>query len=351
MEYSVIQDINNSPHYYSTLSGWLIPFSRAIQSNGLNFQNECANCDISLAELSNVESRLAADKLAILMRHCNRKLGRVDFSIEVAKHFHPSMFHALGYAMMSSSSLHDALTRLARYKRVVSNTCTIEVTKDTHHLLFVMHIDKYPDSERPVLETCLVETFLSTIITFARELVGTKISPEKVTLTALKSDDSHKYLSDFFACPIEFGATNNTLQFSREVSDTKVMVGNPIITQMHEKVLDELLSRIDKNDLIYSVKSIIYKELPMGAPSQTAIAKELGMSLRNLQRKLAEKGTNYKDLLDSTRKKLALDYIRQQHISFSETGYLVGFASVSNFNRAFKRWTNKTPTEYRNTEL
>lgn len=339
------------PNYYSTLSGWLIPFSRAMESNGLNFEAECAECQISLTDLNNLESRLAADKLATLMRHCNKKLGRRDFATEVAKHFHPSMFHALGYAMMSSSSLHDALERLARYKRVVSNTCTIEMTEQDNNLLFEMHIDNYPDSKRPVLETCLVETFLATIVTFSRELVGSKMAPKVVKLKAAKPDIDDEYLEAFFNCGVEYGCESNSLTFSREAADTKLMVGNTIITQIHEKVLDELLNRIDKNDLIYLVKTIIYRELPMGAPSQSDIAKQLGMSLRNLQRKLVDKGTTYKDLLDTTRKKLALDYIRQQHISFSETGYLVGFASVSNFNRAFKRWTNKTPTEYRSSEM
>ncbi|AEP31491.1 AraC family transcriptional regulator [Brumicola nitratireducens] len=339
------------PNYYSTLSGWLIPFSRAMESNGLNFQAECTECQISLTDLNNLESRLAADKLATLMRHCNQKLNRRDFATEVAKHFHPSMFHALGYAMMSSSSLHDALERLARYKRVVSNTCTIEMTEHDNDLLFEMHIDTYPDSKRPVLEACLVETFLATIVTFSRELVGSNMSPKMVKLTAAKPDIDDEYLEAFFNCPVEYACESNSLTFSREVADTKLMVGNTIITQIHEKILDELLNRIDKDDLIYLVKTIIYRELPMGAPSQNDIAKQLGMSLRNLQRKLVDKGTTYKDLLDTTRKKLALDYIRQQHISFSETGYLVGFASVSNFNRAFKRWTNKTPTEYRSSEM
>jgi len=71
------------------------------------------------------------------------------------------------------------------------------------------------------------------------------------------------------------------------------------------------------------------------------------MSLRNLQRKLHDQGTSYKEILENTRKKLAMDYIVQQHLSLSEIGYLVGFSSVGNFNRAFKRWTNQTPGDYR----
>ncbi len=320
-----------------------------MQSNNLDFESECKNCGISLIELNNLESRLAADELARLVHYCNQKLGRHDFSIEIAKNFHPSMFHALGYAMMSSFSLHDALERLARYKRVVSNTCTINVSESSQSLLFEMQIANYPDSNRPVLEACLVETFLATIVTFSRELVGSRISPILVKLTAKNPPPGQEdYLSSFFCCNVEYECKSNSLTFSREVADTKLMVGNALISQMHEKVLDELLNRIDKGDLIYLIKSKIYEDLPMGAPSQNDIAKHLGMSLRSLQRKLAGKNTNYKELLDNTRKKLALDYIRQQHIAFSEIGYLVGFSSVSNFNRAFKRWTNKTPSEYRN---
>lgn len=322
-----------------------------MKHHGLDFVIECAECQISLKDLNNLESRLAAHQIATLLQHCNNKLNRTDFSIEVAKHFHPSMFHALGYAMMSSFSLRDALERLARYKRVVSNTCTITMTEQDTDVSFDMHIDTYPDSHRPVLEACLIETFLATIVTFARELIGSSMAPKVVCLTAAKPLQQLDYLSVFFDCNVEYESEKNALIFSREVVDTKLLVGNSIITQVHEKVLDELLNRIDKGDLIYLVKTIIYDALPMGAPSQSDVAKQLGMSLRNLQRKLVDKGTTYKDLLDSTRKKLALDYIRQQHISFSETGYLVGFASVSNFNRAFKRWTNKTPTEYRNTEI
>jgi len=125
------------------------------------------------------------------------------------------------------------------------------------------------------------------------------------------------------------------------------MCGNPLITQSHEKMLDEFMARVDKNDLTHVIKNKIFELLPLGAPSQTDIADYLGMSLRNLQRKLHDQGTSYKEILENTRKKLAMDYIVQQHLSLSEIGYLVGFSSVGNFNRAFKRWTNQTPGDYR----
>ena len=71
------------------------------------------------------------------------------------------------------------------------------------------------------------------------------------------------------------------------------------------------------------------------------------MSSRSLQMKLAEKGTSFQEILDSTRHSLALGYMEQSAISITEAAYLLGFSDVSNFTRAFKRWTGKSPRDFR----
>lgn len=332
---------------YSTLSGWLIPFSRAMKARGIDPEQAFSDCEINTCELKDQETRLAADKLAQLMRYCNKKINNNDFSVEIAKHFYPGMFHALGYAMMSSNTLYDAYERIARYKRIVSNSCLLTVKESDDQLIFDMDIFHYEDSGRPALSDPLIEAFLATMVSFGRELVGLNISPVYVKLTRSPGKLSNQYLEDFFGAPVKFEADFNGFVFERSIADAKLMVGNPLITQVHEQILDDLLSRIDRNDLIYQIKNKIYEQLPMGAPSQQQMATDLGMSLRNLQRKLHEKDTGYKELLEATRRRLALDYLTQQHLSFSEISYLVGFSSVANFHRAFKRWTGKTPGEYR----
>ena len=72
------------------------------------------------------------------------------------------------------------------------------------------------------------------------------------------------------------------------------------------------------------------------------------MSARSLQMKLAEKDTSFQEIMDGTRHSLALGYMEQSAISITEAAYLLGFSEVSNFTRAFKRWTGKSPRDYRN---
>lgn len=337
--------------YYSTLSGWLIPFTRAMEAHHIDAQQAFQACGINPETLRNQESRLATDKFAALLDYCNAKLNGHAFAIEVAKHIHPGMFHALGYAMMSSDTLHEALARIVRYKRVVSNTCTLEVKEDEQQLHFLMHIHSYDDSGRPVVNDGLVEIFLATIMEFCRELISQDVTPFLVNLKRPQPDYDVSYLTEYFRSAVHFDSSVNELVLDKRIANAALLTSNPLISTTHEKILDDLLARINKDDLIYRIKNKIYDDLSMGAPSQLEIAEHLGMSLRNLQRRLSERDISYKEILETTKRKLALDYIRQPHLSFSEIGYLVGFSSVGNFNRAFKRWTGQSPGAYRRQQI
>lgn len=334
-------------NYYTTLNGWFIPITKAMEAHHIDIAEAFKACDISQKMLENQESRIAAKKFTDLVSYCNKKLGRKDFPILISEQFHPGLFHALGYAMMSSNTLQEALVRIAHYKRVISNTCMLVNSEENNRLVFEMVVFTYESTNRPVLSLIAVETFLATMMRFSRELISHKFNAEKICFAYPKPDFDVQYLDDFFGCELAFSCDKNAIIFNLAQTKEKLIGGNPLITHAHEKMLDGLMVRLDKNDLTYVIKNKIFEMLPLGAPSQIEIAAHLGMSLRNLQRKLNEQGTNYKEILERLRKKLAMDYIMHQHLNLSEVGYLVGFSSVGNFNRAFKRWTNQTPGGYR----
>lgn len=332
---------------FSTLSGWMIPFSRAMEAHDIDVEQALVACGISMAVMKDQESRIAAECFEKLLDYCNQKLNRHDFDIIVAQHFHPATFHVLGYAMMSSNTLKDALMRIAQYKRVVSNTCELIVEENAHQLIFQMKIFSYKETDRLVLSLNSVIAFLATIVKFSSELIGSKIRTIKLLLPYQKPSHDIQYLTDFFNCPVVWNQPFSALIIDAKQANSPILGANILITQTHEKLLRDFLSRTNQHDLSHLVRSKIYDLLPLGLPPQSAIAKDLGMSLRNLQRKLNEQGSNYKEILEDTRKSLTLDYMHQPHLSLGEISYLVGFSNLSNFNRAFKRWTKTTPGEYR----
>jgi AraC-like DNA-binding protein len=333
--------------YYSTLSGWMIPVSSAMEANGILFSDAEITCKIALGDFEYQESRLAVKQLTMLVDYCNTRLPKKDFSVQINEHFHPGIFHTLGYAMLSSDTFVDALHLIANYKRVLSNTCSLNIQESGKELQFNMNIHVCAETNRPVIEHIGVEVFLTTIVQIARRMLGGNFAPLKVYFTAPLPKHDITYLEQYFSCPIEFSAAFNGILFDAESARRKLLCGNPLITQAHEKMLDEFMSRIDVDDLTHVIKNKIYDLLTLGAPTQTTIASQLGMSLRNLQRRLHEQGTSYKEILEQTRKNLSLNYILQPHLTLGEIGYLVGFSSVGNFNRAFKRWSGLAPGQYR----
>ncbi|WP_290883145.1 helix-turn-helix transcriptional regulator [Fischerella sp.] len=68
---------------------------------------------------------------------------------------------------------------------------------------------------------------------------------------------------------------------------------------------------------------------------------------RQLQRELQAEGTSYQQLLDETRKELALRHLQNLDTPIHDVAFLLGFSEPSAFHRAFKRWTGQTPRVYR----
>ncbi len=332
---------------FSTLSGWMIPFTKAMEACQIDSAKALQAAGFESQFVSDQESRIAVGKFDKLLDYCNQHNGRHDFSILVAKQFHPGIFHALSYAMMTSSTLKDAMVRLAQYKRVVSNTSLLTMVEDHADLVFDLDVFDYHDTNRKVLSLSVTETFLATMVEFSREVLGTELILKKVKFCFPKPTHDIQYLNDYFQCEVEYDAKTSVLVFDSYQAQRPLLGSNPEISQAHDKLLNELIGRVNKDDLAHAIVNKIYESLPTGTPSQSDIASELNLSVRDLQRKLNVLGTSYKDILENTRKKLTLDYLDQKHLSLSEISYLVGFTNTSNFNRAFKRWTNKSPGEHR----
>ncbi|MEE9265906.1 MAG: helix-turn-helix transcriptional regulator, partial [Gammaproteobacteria bacterium] len=103
----------------------------------------------------------------------------------------------------------------------------------------------------------------------------------------------------------------------------------------------------DRSSAAMQVRARLTEQLSSGHATQNSVADALHMSLRTLQRRLNDEGTSYKGLLDETRRELAAHYMAETHRSINEITYLLGFSEPSNFSRAFRRWTGKSPSAYR----
>ena len=82
--------------------------------------------------------------------------------------------------------------------------------------------------------------------------------------------------------------------------------------------------------------------------SLTKVAKFSNISGNHLSEKFKEvTGINFVDYISRVRVGKARDLLQNSDLRISEIAFAVGFQSLSQFNRVFKKLTRKSPTQFR----
>jgi AraC-like DNA-binding protein len=187
---------------------------------------------------------------------------------------------------------------------------------------------------------------LSLIVRTGRALSGGTSHPLSVALRRSEPAPSDAW-ARVFRAPVTFGADTNCMIYSSAVLDAQLPSGNPELAHYNDELVARHLARLDKDRFATRVHTLLAGLLASGEPSPRDVARELGLSIRSLQRHLADEGTSFKDVLAETRRGLAQTYLSDGHSSVTEVAFLLGFADTSSFARAFRRWTGSSPSEYR----
>jgi AraC-like DNA-binding protein len=159
------------------------------------------------------------------------------------------------------------------------------------------------------------------------------------------------YAADYeriFGAPVVFESDWNAM----EIDPAFLMLRQPPVNRYVFGVLSEraeaLLKSLEQSRTTRGrVESVLMGILHTGESSMDVVADKLGQSRQTLYRNLKDEGLTYEQVLDELRHKLALHFLAGRRVSVNETAYLVGFSDPASFSRAFKRWTGKSPREYR----
>jgi AraC-like DNA-binding protein len=129
----------------------------------------------------------------------------------------------------------------------------------------------------------------------------------------------------------------------RKLPQADLVLYGQLIAAAHA-ILDQSQSSDAFTDLVAGKIAVA---LTMEGATVAGISSLLGMSPRTFQRQLTASGTTFGQLLDKTRKDMAMHYLTQSDLSFTEIAFLLGFSESSAFSRAVRLWFDMTPSEIR----
>ena len=295
--------------------------------------------------ITDPNARFPMPRMQKLWKLAVEATGDPCLGLAAARQFQPAMLHGLGLAWLVSDTLLDAFGRLVRYARLINSALDFRLQEqpDSVYLVTVL-----PEILPPDFEYAAIDLGMAVFLRMCQITAGQPIMPRHVRLQRPPPTCLAQF-EDMFGVSIEFGAPVNRLCFDRDLLTRHLASANPELARINDQVVMDYLARFDRDSIAMQVRSKIIHQLPDGIPKQETIADTLHVSLRSLQRKLKEEDTSFKNLLEETRRQLALQYLRDSRRSIGEITYLLGFTEPSNFTRAFKRWTGKSPVQYRMT--
>ena len=193
----------------------------------------------------------------------------------------------------------------------------------------------------------LVDVAMALLLDLCRMNAGAALRPVAASLRRGRPENVDAY-ERFFGCPVRFGAEENAFVLSAKDADRPLPSSNRAAGGGVRQDADRGAgaARQVRRRSRAAVRRCS-KHLPSGEGTAEDTAKQLHMSPRTLQRKLAEAKTTYVQLVDDTRKDLAFRYIEDPRRSVTDITFSLGFSQPSAFTRAFRRWTGLAPSEYR----
>ncbi|SEH91814.1 AraC family transcriptional regulator [Pseudomonas fuscovaginae UPB0736] len=326
----------------TSLSSWTRALRKQLDALGLDSAALCREAGIDPQLMDDPNARYPLSATTRLWQLAVTASGDPAIGLRVSRFVSPTTFHALGYALVASGSLREVFERIVRYHTVISDALELELSREGEHYRFSLRVPN--GSPEPAQEA--IDAFAAIYVRTCRNRLGRDYAPLAVHLRRAEPADPKPWHTVFRA-PVFFGAAEDRLEFACSDFDSHLDDANPELAEHNEAVLDRTLAQLKPLTWERRVRETIEAQLPEGEPSAERIAQALHLSLRSLQRHLADEGCRYDTLLNQCRENLALQHLRDPQCSLSEISYLLGFADTSSFSRAFKRWTGITPGQFR----
>jgi len=266
--------------------------------------------------------------------------GNPAIGLEVARNIDLADAPPMILAPFHARDWRDALHRIARYKQMCSPE-RVRVREEGEECIVEVEFAR-PHAER----STVVDLMFGAMMELGRRGTRERLCARRLELERPAADvAAHEA---YFGCAVRFGAPRDRLVLHRADLERPFASYNQELLEMLSPALERALAdHQSRSTLSGQVKWLMKRHLATRRPDMRAIAKELALSERTLQRRLAEEGTRFQDVLTQARRELAREYLANGELEMADVAFLLGFDDQNSFFRAFRQWEGETPARWR----
>jgi len=321
-----------------------------VKARGLDLTPELAPYGLTLEELLKPDCRLAVETAEALWVLAAERLKEPDFGLRFAACLDLDGFHLVGHLAASSATVGQAIDRVVEFSRLLHDAGRTEAERidgEVHLFPGCRGLPKPPPNQ-------LAEFNTASTVVLIRFISGRpEWKPDAVHFFHPPPPDVRPHRALFHVAPT-FNQPETTLVFPEADLALPVRVSSPSrLGQYLESYARTLLEQLPEkhDDLRDQVLRALISSLPRGGLTIEAAAHRLAMTPRTLQRRLAETGDTFSELVDEARLTTAQQYLADDRLTLGEISYLLGFNEPSTFHKAFRRWKGVPPGAWREQAL
>ncbi len=318
---------------------WHLP--ALLRDLGLDLEEVLAAAHLQAGIFDSPDNLITYPALEQLLLACERSSNRDDFGLLIGQRSRLAEMGLAGEAACCSDTVGEALSRFVEHFNLHDGAATMALVSEGGFARFI-----YAIAEHGMTDTRHIQLGAITIaFNIVQDLCGDDWLPTVVTL-ACRSPSNHRACQKFFRPPMRFDSDESALIFERHWLDRPLPPVDPVTRRRIEG--DVAAQELQLHaDFPGTVRRLVRKQLMFGQCSMDAVAASLGMHRRTLDRKLQRRGVQYGELVDSVKDDVARQLLRDTGLQVQQIAESLHFSTAANFATAFRRWTGKTPSEFR----
>ena len=310
------------------------------KAEGLPSEALLAGSGIRAADLSRADTRITTNQE---MRVCANAVAiRREIGLELGRRMHVSSYGMLGYALLTSATLGDALRLALRYPALLGTLFELSLSLEDGAVWFCAAGYR----ENPQLAVFNTELCLASLKVICEDLLGRPL-PLLGARFAHPAPDYHARYADNFDCPHAFQAPDNAFGFALHWLDMPLPLADAVTHQaMAERCRKQNLELTGRQSWLDRIRQLLAAQLH-AAPGLEGLAQQMNCSPRTLRRHLHDMGCSYQMLLDDLRFERAKLLLNETEWPIYRIADTLGFSETASFRHAFVRWSGVSPSQFR----
>lgn len=322
----------------STMGTALRALVRFAEGRGLAVEPLIADARIDRAMLDDPQARLPAPAADGLFGRIIEASGDPLLHLRMAPEIPQGAFQVIDFLASSAGTIGEGYAALARYFCIVHQSVSFEIEHEGGEHRFVHRVGR-GGGDGSFAMAISAPRFVA--------LAGPEAAPRRTELVRPSLGDP-ALARRLFGEHVVYNAPRDMLVFDDRQWALPQSSGNRMLNAVLEQHAAHLHADLAvPATLADRVAAELRRLLGQGHTELRHAARRLGMSPRTLQRRLRADGVAFQTLLDETRRDLAERYLSDASLTVLEVGFMLGYADESAFHRAFRRWHDQSPGEWR----